>query len=105
LKVLGNHTLKFGGEFHADQVNAAPIAQFNGSSVFAGQETGVVFAEFLVSVPSQYNQSQLNPFYDPNKCVGVFAQDSWRADLHSMTLNYGLRWDRIAPWSERYNQI
>ena len=103
-KVLGNHTLKFGGEFHADQVNAAPIAQFNGSFVFAGQETGVDFADFLVGVPSQYNQSQLNPFYDRNKYVGVFAQDSWHA-THSLTLNYGLRWDRIAPWSEKYNQI
>jgi hypothetical protein len=103
-KVLGKHTMKFGGEFHADQVNAAPIAQFNGSFVFAGQETGVDFADFLVGVPSQYNQSQLNPFYDRNKYVGFFAQDSWHA-MENLTLNYGLRWDRIAPWSEKYNQI
>jgi hypothetical protein len=103
-KVFGKHTMKFGGEFHADQVNAAPIAQFNGSFVFAGQETGVDFADFLVGVPSQYNQSQLNPFYDRNKYVGVFAQDSWHA-MQDLTINYGVRWDRIAPWSEKYNQI
>jgi hypothetical protein len=24
---------------------------------------------------------------------------------HSLTLNYGLRWDRIEPWYEKYNQI
>src|SRR5271155_5090117 len=103
-KVLGNHTMKFGGEFHADQVNAAPIAQFNGSFVFTGQETGVDFADFLVGVPSQFNQSQLNPMYARNKYVGLFAQDSWHV-LPNLTLNYGLRWDRIAPWSEKYNQI
>jgi len=103
-KVLGNHTMKFGAEFHADQVNAAPIAQFNGSFVFTGQETGVDFADFLIGVPSQYNQSQLNPFYDRNKYVGLFAQDSWHV-LQNLTFNYGLRWDRIAPWSEKYNQI
>jgi len=103
-KVFGNHTMKFGAEFHADQVNAAPIAQFNGSFVFAGQETGVDFADFLIGVPSQYNQSQLNPFYDRNKYFGVFAQDSWHV-RQNLTLNYGLRWDRIAPWSEKYNQI
>jgi Carboxypeptidase regulatory-like domain/TonB dependent receptor len=103
-KVFGKHTLKLGGEFHLDQVNATPIAQFNGSFVFAGQETGVDFADFLVGVPSQYNQSQLNPFYARNKYVGVFAQDSWHV-LQNLTLNYGLRWDRIAPWSEKYNQI
>jgi hypothetical protein len=103
-KVLGKHSMKFGAEFHADQVNAAPIAQFNGSFVFAGQETGVDFADFLVGVPSQYNQSQLNPFYARNKYFGVFAQDSWHV-VPNLTLNYGFRWDRIAPWSEKYNQI
>jgi hypothetical protein len=103
-KVVGSHTIKFGGEFHLDQVNADPIAQFNGSFVFTGQETGVDFADFLIGVPSQYNQSQLNPFYSRNKYVGFFAQDSWHA-LPNLTLNYGLRWDRIAPWSEKYNQI
>ncbi len=103
-KVLGAHTLKFGVEGHADQVNARPIAQFNGNFVFSGTETGVDFADFLIGVPSQYNQSQLNPFYARNKYVGLFAQDSWHA-RPSLTFNYGLRWDRIAPWTEKYNQI
>ena len=103
-KVLGRHTVKLGGEFHADEVNAQPIAQFNGNFVFSGTETGVDFADFLIGVPSQYNQSQLNPFYARNKYVGLFAQDSWQA-RPDLTLNYGLRWDRIAPWSDKYNQI
>ncbi|MGA2217655.1 MAG: TonB-dependent receptor, partial [Terracidiphilus sp.] len=103
-KVLGNHTIKFGAEFHADQVNAHAIAQFNGSFVFSGTETGVDFADFLIGTPSQFNQSQLNPFYARNKYVGAFAQDSWRL-RPNLTLNYGLRWDRVAPWSEKYNQI
>src|SRR6202046_3383329 len=87
-----------------DQVNADPIAQFNGSFVFSGQETGVDFADYLIGVPAEYNQSQLNPFYARNKYVGLFAQDSWHV-LPNLTVNYGLRWDRIAPWSEKYNQI
>jgi hypothetical protein len=103
-RVLGGHTMKFGAEFHADQVNANSISQFNGSFVFSGTETGVDFADFLIGVPSQYNQSQLNPFYARNKYVGLFAQDSWRA-RPNLTMNYGLRWDRIAPWAEKYNQI
>ena len=103
-KVLGSHTFKAGAEYHADQVNAHPIAQFNGNFVFSGAETGVDFADFLIGVPSQYNQSQLNPFYARNQYVGLFAQDSWHL-RPSLTLNYGLRWDRIAPWTEKYNQI
>lgn len=103
-KVIGRHTLRVGGEFHFDQVNVNPIAQFNGSFLFTGSETGSDFADFLLGIPSQYNQSQLNPFYGRNKYAGLFGQDSWRVNS-SLTLNYGLRWDRIEPWYEKYNQI
>jgi Carboxypeptidase regulatory-like domain/TonB dependent receptor len=103
-KVTGTHTIQFGGEFHYDQVNVNAIAQFNGSFLFFGTQTGSDFADFLLGIPSQYNQSQLQPFYGRNKYVGVYAQDSWRV-RHNLTLNYGLRWDRIEPWYEKYNQI
>ncbi len=103
-KVVGLHTTKLGGEFHYDQVNVNPIAQFNGNFLFTGSETGVDFADFLLGIPSQYNQSQLNPFYGRNKYAGVFAQDSWHVKSN-VTLNYGVRWDRIEPWYEKYNQI
>jgi len=103
-KVLGTHMLKLGAEFHYDQVNVNAIAQFNGSFLFFGTETGSDFADFLLGVPSQYNQSQLQAFYGRNKYMGLYAQDSWRIS-RSFTLNYGLRWDRIEPWYEKYNQI
>ncbi len=103
-KVIGTHTIKVGGEFHYDQINVNAIAQFNGSFLFFGSETGSDFADFLLGVPSQYNQSQLQPFYGRNKYVGLYGQDSWRV-TRNVTLNYGLRWDRIEPWYEKYNQI
>jgi hypothetical protein len=103
-KAFGAHTVKFGAEFHYDQVNVDPIAQLNGGFLFFGSETGSDFADFLLGIPSQYNQSQLQPFYSRNKYVGLFAQDSWRIKSN-LTLNYGLRWDRIEPWYEKYNQI
>jgi hypothetical protein len=103
-KVLGAHTLKVGTEFHYDQVNTFAIAQFNGSFLFFGSETGSDFADFLLGVPTQYNQSELQSFYGRNKYAGIYAQDSWRLKP-SLTLNYGLRWDRIEPWYEKYNQL
>ena len=103
-RVIGNHTVKLGLESHYDQVNANPIAQFNGSFSFTGSETGSDFADFLLGAPSQYNQSQLNFFYSRNQYVGAYTQDSWRV-TPNFTLNYGLRWDRIEPWYEKYNQI
>jgi hypothetical protein len=32
------------------------------------------------------------------------VQDSWKV-LPTLTVNYGIRWDRIRPWSEKYNQL
>ncbi len=103
-KVVGTHTITMGGEYHYDQVNTNPIAQLNGNFLFFGSETGVDFADFLLGIPSQYNQSQLQAFYGRNKYAGIYAQDSWRV-TKNLTLNYGLRWDRIEPWYEKYNQI
>ena len=103
-KVVGRHTMKFGVEFHYDQVNTNPIAQFNGNFLFTGSETGSDFADFLLGIPSQYNQSQLQPFYGRNKYWGLYGQDSWRV-RSNLTLNYGLRWDRIEPWYEKNNGI
>jgi Carboxypeptidase regulatory-like domain len=103
-KVVGNHTYKFGADFHYDQVNTDAVAQANGSFLFFGSSTGLDFADFLLGLPSQYNQSQLQPFYGRNKYLGLFAQDSWRM-RPNLTVNYGLRWDRIEPWYEKYNQL
>src|SRR5580693_2917601 len=103
-KVLGRHTMKFGGEVHFDQINTNPIAQFNGNFLFTGSETGYDFADFLLGIPSQYNQSQLQPFYGRNQYWGLYAQDSWHV-RSNLTLNYGVRWDRIEPWSEKNNGI
>jgi hypothetical protein len=103
-KVTGNHTLKFGSEYHFDQLNVNPIAQFNGNFLFSGSDTGYDFADFLLGYPSQYNQSQLQPFYGRNQYWGLYAQDGWRL-RSNLTLNYGLRWDRIEPWYEKNNGI
>ena len=55
-------------------------------------------------MPSNYIQSSGGVFYLRNKYGGVFAQDSWRA-RSNLTLNYGVRWDFMAPWYEKDNQI
>jgi Carboxypeptidase regulatory-like domain len=103
-KAVGQHTMKFGVQFHYDQINANAIAQFNGNFLFTGSETGSDFADFLLGIPSQYNQSQLQPFYGRNRYWGLYAEDGWRV-RSNLTLNYGLRWDRIEPWYEKNNGI
>ena len=101
-KVAGTHTIKLGAQFNYSQINTFPFAQLNGGFLFYGSETGLDFADFLLGAPSQYNQNDLQAFYGRNKYVGLYGQDSWRV-RQNLTLNYGLRWDRIEPWYEKYN--
>jgi hypothetical protein len=103
-KVLGAHTLKFGGQFHADEVNNHPNATFNGTFNINGTQTGSPYADFLIGVPSNFTQSSGQPFYLRNRYLGLYAQDSWRA-RNDLTINAGLRWDMIMPFSEKYNQL
>ena len=103
-KVKGTHLLKLGAEFHFDQVNIDPDATFNGSFSFAGTETGSDFADFLLGIPSSYAQGDSLAFYLRDKYVGLYAQDSWRVKQR-LTINYGLRWDLLPPWREKYNQL
>ncbi len=103
-KAAGRHLLKFGASVHLDQVNINPDATYNGSFLFQGTETGSDFADFLLGAPSSYAQGDSRPFYLRNRYAGLFAQDSWCL-RPSLTLDYGLRWDLLPPWREKYNQL
>ena len=103
-KVLGTHSFKAGLDASYEQVNVNPNATFNGSFLFAGTQTGVDFADFLIGVASNYNQADSQTYYARHNYAAGFVQDSWRAK-HNLTLNFGLRWDRMSYWYEKYNQI
>jgi len=103
-RIIGKHGLKFGGELHEDQINTHPDVVFNGSFGFNGSETGVDFADFLLGLASSYTQGQAASFYNRNLYMSAFAQDSWKA-TNQLTVNYGVRWDRIRPWDEKFNQL
>jgi hypothetical protein len=103
-RVIRMHTLKFGGQFHGDQVNEVPNATFNGTFNIDGTETGSAFADFLLGFPSNFTQTSGQHFYLRNDYGAAFAEDSWRA-RSNLTLNIGVRWDLITPWWEKYDQI
>ncbi len=103
-KVLGRHILKAGLSASFEQVNVNPNPTFNGSFLFSGSETGLDFADFLIGVASNYNQADSQAYYLRHKYAGGYAQDSWRL-RSDLTLNYGVRWELMEYWSEKYNQI
>ena len=102
-KVIGTHTLKFGGAFSYDQVEYRFALNLNGSFGFTGIETGFDFADFLIGAPASYSQGLQLPVYARSRSYDLYAQDSWRA-THNLTLNYGLRWEVSSPWWEAHNE-
>ncbi len=103
-KVLGTHTLKFGGSYHYDQITEHDFGANNGTFAFTGVETGSDFADFLIGAPASYQQGVQAPLHTRTYYVGLYAQDSWRA-TSELTLNYGLRWEVTSPWYEAQGQL
>ena len=103
-KVVGTHSLRFGGQFHYDQINERNLAAENGQYGFSGGETGIDFADFLIGAPNSLTQASPQLLDSRSKYYSLYAQDSWRA-TSSLVLNYGLRWEASMPWYDTQNKI
>ncbi len=103
-KVIGTHSLKFGGEWHYDWITHKSYGEQMGEFTFNGSETGSDFADFLIGAPSSYDQGQQLPFHTRTKYYSAYAQDSWRAQK-DLTVNYGVRWESSSPFYEAFNQM
>jgi hypothetical protein len=98
--VRGAHTLRVGGEFRRQQINAVQGIASNGFFVFAPFPTSDPFANLLLGRPVVFFQAggDMNRglrSYD----VGGFVQDEWRI-TRRLTANLGLRYEVIAPFTE-----
>jgi hypothetical protein len=103
-KVAGKHTMKFGGDFRAFQVNETREDSTNGRFTFTGAETGSDFADYLLGAPSTYAQGSLQQLDERDKYGGLYGQDSFRL-RPNLTINAGLRWESNMPWYDKYNRI
>ncbi len=106
-KTIGNHTIKTGGRYIWFKVKQAPNLVANGTFSFFGsgsQSTGNGYADFLLGLPDFYSQQSSPRFYESAADGDLFVQDSFRI-RPNLTLNYGLRWDYVTPWAEKYHQI
>ena len=102
----GNHTIKVGGRYIWYKVKQNPNLVANGQYLFGAagtQTTGNAFADFLLGTPDQYSQQSSPIFYESAADGDLFAQDSFRV-RPNVTINYGLRWDYVTPWAEKYHQ-
>jgi hypothetical protein len=103
-KVIGRHSLKFGGQFHYDQINDRNLFGENGAYTFSGAESGSDFADFLLGAPSGFIQATRQILDSRTKYMGLYGQDSWRV-TPNLTFNYGVRWEFSMPWYDTQGKI
>jgi hypothetical protein len=98
-KIIGNHTIKFGGDGNTSGFEAF---YESGSSGFAIQQTtnpvspagtGSALASFLLGVPDSAGRRNVNETLRPGGVMGWYIHDTWRVS-QKLTINLGLRYDR-----------
>ena len=113
LKLVGAHTIKFGGVYRQNRVSnfrpQSPGGNFsfdNGwtKATYNGNVGGNAIASMLLGLMSagtiQYSPAlALEVPY-----VGAYVQDDWRA-TRKLSLNLGLRWDSDRPMTERFDRL
>src|SRR5579872_5158809 len=103
-KIVGSHSISFGGDFRYYQLNVRPECGSNGYFQFSGNETNSDVSDYYIGAPGSFVQCSIEFLDNRTRYFGVFAQDSWKAKP-TLTLNYGLRWDIARPWSDRYGRL
>jgi Carboxypeptidase regulatory-like domain/TonB-dependent Receptor Plug Domain len=103
-KIIGRHTIKFGGQFRLFQINELLTYDENGDIYFYGGETGNDLADLLIGAPDNFYQASPGALDARSRYAGLFIQDSFKA-LTNLTVNYGLRWDVTQPWSDTQNRL
>ena len=104
----GRHTMSFGGDFWAYEVNshaASGVDSFNfvpnTTSGGWGNITGFGFASFLLGDVANASQNTAFNLYGRRKTLALFAQDSYKLSS-KLTLTAGLRWQYSLRFHEKY---
>jgi hypothetical protein len=105
-KIIGNHTLKFGGDVRYQSFNQTIFFDVNGEYFFFGGEpnditpsNGSFFPDYLLGLPDEYIQAAPEVMNLRSTSVYLFGQDSWKI-RPNVTLNYGLRWELNTPYTD-----
>jgi hypothetical protein len=101
-KILGTHSLKFGGDIRYQKFDQTLYYNVNGSVTFGSggaNDTGDNYANYLLGLPSTYSQGSAQQELVRSTSVYLFVQDSWKARAN-LTFNYGLRWEMNTPLTD-----
>ena len=117
-KVVGNHSMKFGGDYRYQEFNQRLYFNVNGEFTFtstatdcsplpqtdcypSGNDLGFAdgYADYLLGLPTSYSQGSAQNELVRMNSLYLYAQDSWKLKPN-LTLNYGLRWELNTPLND-----
>jgi hypothetical protein len=109
--VRGRHEIKFGADYHRDQINVINGIASNGFFVFIPAPLSNALANFLIGQPLLFLQGggdQPDGTGDLSRGLrgnsfNFYAQDTLKVSS-GLTLNLGLRYDLIFPYTEIRNR-
>ena len=112
----GKHALKFGAEFHRNNVTNAAYGNARGSITFVGANTPnpsdptttlntTTLEDFFSGAPLKASVEVGNPTLNlHNWAYGLFLQDDWRAS-RNLTVNLGVRYEFSSVPTEDHNLL
>jgi hypothetical protein len=103
-KVVGHHSLKFGGDVRRQRFDQTLYFDVNGEFFVDETSTNTTlgdtaFSDYLLGLPGSYGQGSAQVENVRSTGVYLFAQDSWKL-RPNLTLNYGLRWELNTPMAD-----
>jgi hypothetical protein len=103
-KIIGNHSLKFGGDIRYQKFDQTVFFNVNGEYIFGpggnnDTQLSDPYGNYLLGLPVGYTQGSANTELVRSTSLYLFAQDSWKI-RPNLTLNYGLRWEMNTPLTD-----
>ncbi|MGA2352031.1 MAG: carboxypeptidase regulatory-like domain-containing protein, partial [Terracidiphilus sp.] len=112
--IYGKHNLRFGGDYRRVHRDFFGSSNATGTFTFTGlftedaaqdPTTGSSLADFLLGLPvSTTIDASAGKSYLRDNVWDAYATDDWRM-TSKLTLNYGVRYEFFAPYTEKYNRL
>jgi hypothetical protein len=102
-KIVGNHTMRWGGSLDSSNFEAYYNSASSGFQPFQTSDltgaTGSQLASFLLNLPDGANRRNVHETVRWGGVMGFYFQDQWKI-TPKLTMNIGLRYDRtfIPPY-------
>jgi hypothetical protein len=103
--IHSKHNLRFGSDYRRVHRDFLGGSNSTGTFYFTGLYTGSSLADFLLSEPQESSiDAATSKSYLRENVWDAYVTDDWRVRTN-LTLNYGLRYEYFAPYTEKYGHM